>query len=311
MAARRRPRSARRRHRDVSGSTAVFPHRALPYVLLFPQLAVVVVFFIWPALRAFREAFIQSNAFGIGERFAGLQNFVSGVWVPSYAHSAEVTLLLATVTTAGSMALGLFLAVKVERVERGRSIYRTLFLWTYAIPGAVAGSLWLFLFEPGIGPGARLLDALGARWNFALNPTQAFLLVAAIGIWQQSAFCFLFFTAGLQGIPREFHEAGSMDGASRTRAFWSITMPLLSPITFYLLVMNVVYAVFGLFGIIDIVTQGGPGYSTTTLVYRLYVNAFQNANTTVAGAETIVLLVIVIGFTALQFRALRRRVHYR
>jgi sn-glycerol 3-phosphate transport system permease protein len=283
----------------------------LPYALLLPQLVVVVAFFLWPALRAFREAFVQSNAFGIGERFAGLENFASGVWVSSYAHAAVVTLVLATITTVGSMALGLLLAVQVERVRKGQSIYRTLFLWTYAIPGAVAGSLWLFLFEPGIGPGARAFDALGAHWNAALNPTQALLLVAAIGIWQQSAFCFLFFTAGLQAIPRELHEAGALDGAGRTRTFWSITMPLLSPVTFYVLVMNVVYAVFGLFGIIDIVTQGGPGNSTTTLVYRLYVDAFQNADTTVAGAESIVLLAIVVGFTALQFRALRRRIHYR
>lgn len=289
----------------------MFPQRVLPYALLLPQLVVVVVFFLWPALRAFREAFIQSNAFGIGERFAGIQNFVEGIWIPGYAHSAEVTLVFSVLTTAGSMGLGLLLAVQVERVGRWRSVYRTLFLWTYAIPGAVAGSLWLFLFEPGIGPGARLLAGAGIDWNFALNATQALGLVAAISIWQQSAFCFLFFTAGLQAIPRELLDAGAMDGASPARSFWSITMPLLSPITLYLLVMNVVYAVFGTFGIIDIVTQGGPGDSTMTLVYRLYRDAFQNSDTTVAGAETIVLLLIVIGFTALQFRALRRRIHYR
>ena len=310
-AAGRQSSSRRARRADVRGSAGVFPQRVLPYALVLPQLVVVGIFFLWPALRAFREAFVESNAFGIGERFAGLQNFASGVFVSSYAHAAEVTLVLAAITTAGSMALGLLLAVQVERVASGRSIYRTLFLLTYAIPGAVAGALWLFIFEPGIGPGARLLDALGAHWNAALNPTQALLLVAAIGIWQQSGFCFLFFTAGLQAIPREYHEAGAMDGASPTRSFWSITMPLLSPVTFYLVVMNVVYAVFGLFGIIDIVTQGGPGFATTTLVYRLYVDAFQNADTTVAGAESIVLLAVVAGFTALQFRALRRRIHYR
>ncbi|MHB1887328.1 MAG: ABC transporter permease subunit, partial [Acidimicrobiales bacterium] len=228
----------------------MFPQRVLPYVLLLPQLVIVVVFFLWPALRALREAFIQSNAFGIGERFAGIQNFVEGIWIPGYAHSAEVTLVFSVLTTAGSMGLGLLLAVQVERVGRSRSVYRTLFLWTYAIPGAVAGSLWLFLFEPGIGPGARLLAGAGIDWNFALNAAQALGLVAAISIWQQSAFCFLFFTAGLQAIPRELLDAGAMDGASPTRSFWSITMPLLSPITHYLLVMYVVYAVFGTFGII-------------------------------------------------------------
>jgi len=268
------------------------------------------VFFLWPAARAFREAFVQSNAFGIGERFAGMQNFVEGIWTSSYAHAGEVTLVFSALTTCGSMALGLFLAVQVERVGKGRSIYRTLFLWTYAVPGAIAGALWLFLFDPGIGPAARLLVDMGVHWNFALDAAQALGLVAAITIWQQSAFSFLFFTAGLQSIPHEVLEAGAMDGASHSRTLWSITIPLLSPITLYLLVMNVVYAVFGSFSIIDIVTQGGPGSSTTTLVYRLYQDAFQNADPTVAGAESIVLLAIVIAFTALQFRALRHRIHY-
>lgn len=304
-------RQPRGRQKSPGAQTAIFPHKVLPYVLLAPQLLVVLVFFLWPALRAFEEAFVRSNSFGIGQRFAGIANFADGIWTLGYAHSAEVTAVYSVLTTLGAMALGLLIAVQVDRVHKGKSIYRTMFLWTYAVPGAIAGALWLFLFEPDLGPGAQLLARLGLNWNFALHGIQAMTLVVAITVWQQSAFSFLFFTAGLQAIPTEVLEASAVDGASMTRRFWSITMPLLAPISFYLLIMNMIYAMFSSFGVIDIVTQGGPSGATTTLVYRLYRDAFQDANTNVAGAESIVLLVIVVGFTALQFRVLSRRIHYR
>lgn len=289
----------------------MFPHRALPYILLVPQLVVVGMFFLWPTARAVAEAFTQSNAFGLGARFAGAQNFVKGIWSASYAESVKVTVVYALLTTMISMGLGLFLAALVDGVKRGKTVYRTLLIWSYAVPGAIAGTLWLFLFEPGFGPGARLISSLGINWNFALNSVEAMGLLVAITVWQQSAYNFLFFTAGLHMVPGDVLEAAVMDGAGRTRRFWAITFPLLSPTSFFLLVMNVAFAFFGSFSLIDIVTQGGPGNSTNTLVYRLYEDAFQNFDTTVAGAETVVLLIVVSGLTALQFRALNRRVHYR
>lgn len=293
-----------------SSGEGVFPHRLLPWLFLIPQLAVVGIFFLWPTAVAFKGAFTASNAFGLDSRFVGFENFVEGVWTASYKQSAEVTVVYALLITAASMGLGLFLAAQVNGVLRGKSVYRTLLIWSYAVPGAIAGTLWLFMFEPDFGPGARLLGALGIHWNFALNGVEAMALLVAITVWQQSAFNFLFYTAGLQMVPGAVLEAAAMDGASNIRRFWSVTFPLLSPMTFYLLVMNMVYAFFASFSLIDIVTQGGPDGSTETLVYRLYQDAFQNSNTSVAGAETIMLLVIGCGLTAIQFRALKRRVHF-
>lgn len=290
---------------------AIFPHRLLPYLLIGPQLAVTVAFFLWPTVRAIRESLVQNNAFGIGGRFSGMANFVDAIANGSYLRSIEVTFAFAGLTTVAAMAVGLFLAVEVDQAGRVRTLYRTLFICTYAIPGAIAGTLWLFLFEPYIGPGARLLTNLGVNWNFALHGPQAFGLIVALTVWQQSAYNFLFFTAGLQAIPSEMTDAAAVDGASRLSRFWRIVFPLLSPTTFFLLVMNVLYAFFSSFAIVDILTQGGPGGATTTLVYRLYRDGFLNSDTGIAGAETVVLLVIAGGLTALQFRFLNKRVHYR
>jgi sn-glycerol 3-phosphate transport system permease protein len=289
----------------------VFHHRFLPYLLVLPQLAVVGVFFLWPALRAGTEAFERSNAFGLGTRFSGFANFVSVVTNGDYVQSIEVTVIFAASTTVFAMAIGLFLAVEVEQIGRGRALYRTLFLWTYAVPGAIAGALWLFLFEPDLGPGARLLGTLGMKWNFALHGDQALGLVVALTVWQQSAYNFLFFTAALQGMPAAVHEAAAIDGAGPLNRFWRVTFPLLSPTTFFLSVMDVLYALFSSFAVIDVVTQGGPAGATTTLVYKLYQDGFQNADSGLAGAETVVLIAIAGALTVVQFRLLNRRVHYR
>lgn len=293
------------------GTVPVFGHRFLPYLLVLPQLLVVGVFFLWPTARAVAESFEQSNAFGLGARFSGLQNFVDAIANGAYLQSIEVTLVFAGLTTLLAMGTGLFLAVQVEQMGRCRALYRALFIWTYAVPGAVAGALWLFFFQPDLGPGARLLADIGIKWNFAIHGAQAMGLIVALTVWQQSAYNFLFFTAGLQGIPSEVIDAAAVDGAGKSSRFWRVTFPILSPTTFFLSVMNVLYAFFSSFAVIDIVTQGGPAGATNTLVYQLYRDGFQNADTGIAGAETVVLVALASAFTVLQFRALNRRVHYR
>lgn len=306
----RRP--ARRWTPPAEGSNpAIFSNRYLPYLLVLPELVVIGAFFLWPTMRTFMEAFERSNAFGLGARFSGVANFADAVFNSNYAQALEVTFMFAATTTAASMVIGLFLAVEVEHLRRGKAVYRTLFIWTYAVPGAIAGSLWLFLFQPELGPGARLLAQVGVDWNFAIHGAQALGLVVALTVWQQSAYNFLFFTAGLQTLPSHVYEAAAIDGAGALDTFRRITLPLLSPTTLLLSVMDVLYAFFSSFAVIDIVTQGGPAGATTTLVYQLYQDGFQNADTGLAGAETVVLIAMAAVLLLAQFRLLNRRAHYR
>ena len=288
----------------------VFRHRLLPFALIVPEVAVVGVFFIWPSAKALLEAFSQSNAFGLGQRFSGLANFTSALH-GGYLQALEVTAAFTAVTTAVSMGLSLLLAVQVEQTGRLRTLYRTLFIWTYAVPGAIGGALWLFLFEPGIGPGARLMVALGVHWNFALSGTQAFALVAALTIWQQSAYNFVFFSAGLQAVPESVVEAAVLDGAGAVTRFWRVVFPLLGPTVVFVVVSDVLAALFGSFAVIDVVSQGGPGGATTTLVYMLYRDGFQNGDVGLAGAESMLLFVLAGALLVVQFRVFNRRVHYR
>jgi len=299
-----------RRRRGADRADVVFAHRLLPALLILPELVVVGVFFLWPSIQALSEAFQETNAFGLGVRFAGLANFGAAL-SGGYGQALEVTGAFTALTTVISMALGLFLAVQVEHTGRLRTVYRTVFIWTYAIPGAVAGALWLFLFEPGIGPGARLLASLGLHWNFALSGPQAFALIVALTVWQQTAYDFVFFSAGLQGVRTDVLEAASLDGAGPFTRFWRIVLPLLGPTVVFVAVMDVLAALFGSFAVIDLVTQGGPGGATTTLVYLLYRDGFQNGDVGLAGAETILLFLVAGVLLYLQVRVLNRRAHYR
>jgi len=303
-------RGSRRLGRTDSGSGAVFPQRLLPFVLMLPELAVVGVFFFWPSVEGALESLRESNAFGLGSRFAGLANFRAAL-SGGYLQALEVTIVFTVITTVASMGLGLVLAVQVEQVGRFKSLYRTLFVWSYAVPGAVAGSIWLFLFEPHVGPGARFLGAVGIHWNFALSGTQAFVLICAMTVWQQTAYDFVFFSAGLQAIPLDVVEAAMVDGAGPLRRFWRIVFPLLGPTTLFVVVMDVLAALFGSFAVIDVISQGGPGGSTTTLVYALYRDGFQNGDVGLAGAETVLLFAIAGILLAIQFRVINKKVHYR
>lgn len=289
---------------------AVFRHRLLPIALMVPELAVVGIFFLWPSVQALIESLRQSNAFGLGERFSGLANFTAALQ-NGYWKAAAVTAVFTVLTTVLSMALALLLAAQVERTGRFKAVYRTLFIWSYAVPGAIGATLWLFLFEPHIGPGARLLGALGVHWNFALSGVQAFALIVALTVWQQTAYNFVFFSAGLQNVPDAVVEAATLDGAGAVKRFWKVVFPLLGPTVVFVTVSDVLAALFASFAVIDIVTQGGPGGATTTLVYMIYQNGFQNGDVGLAGAESIFLFVLAGVLLVAQFRGFNRKVHYR
>jgi sn-glycerol 3-phosphate transport system permease protein len=290
-----------------------FNNRLLPYLLLLPQIAVTLVFFIWPAWQAIWQSVFREDPFGLKRRFVGLENFERLFADPAYWHSMQVSVLFAVAVAFLALGVSLLLANAANEVLRARTAYRTLLIWPYAIAPAVAGVLWLFLFAPVIGivPHA-LQEVLAYDWNHRVNGTEAMLLVILAAVWKLVSYDFIFFLAGLQAIPRSVIEAASMDGAGPARRFWSIVVPLLSPTTFYLLVVNGIYAFFDTFGLIHAVTGGGPGSpgATSILVYKVYRDAFLALDLGSSAAQSVVLMAIVIVLTVIQFRIVEKRVHY-
>jgi sn-glycerol 3-phosphate transport system permease protein len=289
---------------------AIFPNKVLPYLLLLPQIAITLVFFFWPASQAIYQSMLREDPFGLKSTFVGLGNFRRVLADPNYVHSVEVTLVFSVATAVVALAAGLLLAVMADRVVRGRNFYRTLLIWPYAVAPAVAGMLWLFLFNPAMGTFAYLLRDADIYWDPLLNGPQAMALVVGAAAWKQVSYNFLFFVAGLQAIPHAMVEAAAIDGAGPGRRFRSIVFPLLAPTSFFLLVINTVYAFFDTFGIIHAVTGGGPGKATETLVYKVYNDGFVNLQLGVSAAESVILMAIVIALTAVQFRYVERQVHY-
>ena len=287
-----------------------FPHRLLPYLLLAPQLAITLVFFYWPAAQALYQSLLREDPFGLKSRFVGLANFRRVLSEPSYLNSLEVTVIFSVATAVSAMAIALLLATMADKIVKGRGLYRTLMIWPYAVAPAIAGMLWLFLFNPTMGTFAYMLRSTGYNWDPLLNGNQAMVLIIAAAAWKQISYNFLFFVAGLQSIPRTLIEAAAIDGAGETKRFWTIVFPLLAPITFFLLVINTTYAFFDTFGIIHAVTGGGPGKATETLVYKVYNDGFVNLQLGSSAAQSVVLMIIVIGLTAVQFRYVEKRVHY-
>ncbi len=289
---------------------ATFPHRWLPWLLVAPQLAISLVFFYWPALQALRQSMLREDPFGLSSRFVGLANFTRVLSDPNYLNSVRVTVVFSLLTVFLSMAIALLLAVQAEKILRGKGFYRTVLIWPYAVAAAIAGMLWLFLFNPSFGTLAWPLRQLGIRWDPLLDGGQAMGLVVAAASWKQISYNFLFFVAGLQAIPKSLIEAAAIDGAGGARRFWTIVFPLLAPTSFFLLVVNTVYALFDTFGIIHAVTGGGPGKATETLVYKVYNDGFVNLQLGSSAAQSVILMILVITLTAFQFRYIERRVHY-
>jgi sn-glycerol 3-phosphate transport system permease protein len=290
--------------------SVVFPNKILPYLLLAPQIVLTIVFFFWPASQALYQSVLREDPFGLKSGFVGLANFQAVLSNPNYLHSLQVTAVFSLATALLSMAFALLLATAADRVVRGKSIYRTLLIWPYAVAPAVAGMLWLFMFNPAMGTFAYILRRNGFAWDPLLNGDQAMVLVVVAAAWKQVSYNFLFFVAGLQAIPKSLIEAASIDGARGTRRFWTIVFPLLAPTTFFLLVVNTVYAFFDTFGIIHAVTGGGPAKATETLVYKVYNDGFVNLDLGSSAAQSVILMVIVIALTAFQFRFVEKRVHY-
>ncbi|ALD90885.1 sn-glycerol-3-phosphate ABC transporter permease UgpA [Cupriavidus gilardii] len=288
----------------------VFRSPWLPYLLVLPQIAITLIFFFWPAGQALYQSVLQQDAFGISLEYVGAANFMTLWNDPNYIESFRVTAIFAVGVALLGMSFALLLAYFADRALRGAVAYKTLLIWPYAVAPAVAGVLWMFLFNPTLGIVSYVLRQMGVDWNFLLNGDQAMLLVIIAAAWKQVSYNFLFFLAGLQSIPRSLIEAAAIDGAGPWRRFWSIVFPLLSPTTFFLMVINVVYAFFDTFAIIDAVTHGGPFNSTNTLVYKVYHDGFRGMDIGGSAAQSVVLMAIVIALTVVQFRYVERRVQY-
>ena len=282
----------------------------LPWLLVAPQLAIVIVFFFWPAGQAIYQSFLREDAFGTSTEFVGLENFTQLFNDPSYLASFKTTLIFSVLVAVLGLSISLVLAVMADRVIKGATGYKTLLIWPYAVAPAVAGVLWLFMFAPSIGVVAWGLRQIGFNWNHLLDGTHAMALIVMAAVWKQISYNFLFFLAGLQSVPRSLIEAAAIDGAGPWRRFWSVQFPLLSPTTFFLLVMNVIYAFFDTFGIVDAATHGGPGKDTAILVYKVYFDGFKGLDLGGSAAQSVVLLAIVILLTVVQFRYIERRVQY-
>lgn len=288
----------------------VFPNRVLPYLLLLPQMAVTVVFFLWPAGQTLWSSFMRQDPFGLKSTFVMFDNYTRLFRDPHYIGSLGSTAIFAIATAVVSIGTALILALAVDRMIRSARIYTTLIVWPYAVAPAVAGVLWWFMFNPTIGILAFVINHAGYDWNHTLHRTDAMILIVLAASWKQVSYNFLFFVAGLQAIPASLKEAAAIDGAGPLKRFWTIVFPLLSPTTFFLLVINVVYAMFDTFGIIDATTQGGPAQSTNILVYKVYEDGFIGLNLGSSAAQSALLMIIVIALTVVQFRFVERQVQY-
>jgi len=287
-----------------------FPVGWLPYALVAPQIAITIVFFVWPAGQAMWQSMLVQNAFGTNTEFVWFENFKTLFADPTYLGSFKVTAVFSGLVAILSFGIALVLASACDHVMRGAKVYQTLLIWPQAVAPAIAAVLWAFLFSPGIGIIGYGLNLLGYNWNYMLNSGQAMTLIVIASVWNRVPYNFLFFVAALQSIPKSMIEAAAIDGAGPLKRFLTISFPLLSPTSFFLLVVNLVYAFFDTFGIIDATTQGGPITATTTLVYKVYQDGFKGLDLGGSAAQSVILMTIVIALTVGQFRYIERKVQY-
>ena len=289
---------------------AIFSGRLLAYLLVVPQLAISLVFFYWPAAQALWQSFLVQDAFGLSTEFVWFENYVSLIGTPEYYHAIGVSFVFSALVAFFSLSIGLLLAVMANRNIKGVQIYRTFLIVPYAVAPAVASVLFIFMFQPGLGMIARALQRSGIDWNPVLNGTHAMILVVIVAVWNQISYNFLFFLAGLQSIPKSVIEAAAIDGARPMRRFWTIVFPLLSPTTFFLIIVNITYVFFNTLGIIDTATGGGPDGATRTLVYKVFQDGKAGSDLGGSAAQSVILMVIVVALTAFQFRYVEKKVHY-
>ncbi len=288
----------------------VFKSAWLPYLLVAPQIVVTIVFFFWPAFQAVYQSLLSQDAFGLHSEFVWFENFKTLFADDRYLLSFQTTAIFSLLVASLGLSISLLLAVAADRIVRGAFVYKTLLIWPYAVAPAIAGVLWAFLFAPSIGILGYVLKQWGVPWNYLLDGDHAMILVVVASVWKQISYNFLFFLAGLQSIPRSLMEAAAIDGASPFRRFWTIVFPLLSPTTFFLLVVNIVYAFFDTFGVIDATTQGGPVTSTQILVYKVYYDGVKAADLGGSSAQSVILMCIVIALSVIQFRFVEKKVQY-
>ena len=294
----------------MQAKRTVFPNKFLPYMLLLPQLAVTLIFFIWPALQAVKSSFEREDPFGFKTTFVWFENYRRLFVDPLYLSSAGKTAIFAFSVTLLAMSISLIMAVCVNRVLRTNRLYTTMLVWPYAVAPVVVGILWWFMFNPTIGIAPYMLRAVGISWNHRIDGVDAMILVVIAASWKQISYNFLFFVAGLQSVPNSLIEAAAIDGAGPFKRFWTIVFPLLAPTTFFLLIVNINYAMFDTFGIIDATTEGGPAQATNILVYKVYTDGFLGLNIGSSSAQSVVLMIVVIALTAIQFRYVERRIQY-
>ena len=282
----------------------------LPWALIAPQVAIISVFFFWPAAQAVLQSFQLQDAFGTSTEWVGLDNF-KRLWNDAgYLASFKTTAIFSILVAVLGIGLSLTLAIFADRIIKGALGYKTMLIVPYAVAPAVAGVLWIFMFSPSLGVVSFALGKLGFDWNHYLNGTHAMTLIVLAAVWKQISYNFLFFLAGLQSIPKSLIEAAAIDGAKPWWRFWSIQFPLLSPTTFFLLVINIVYAFFDTFAIVDATTHGGPGQETSILVYKVYYDGFKAMDMGGSAAQSVVLMTIVVALTVIQFRFVEKKVNY-
>lgn len=285
-------------------------HKKLAFIFILPQLIITLLFFIWPACTALFQSLFFSDAFGLHQRFAGFVNFFDLWSDPNYSKAVSVTFIMASSVTFLTLSTGLFLAALLQNRRKSQAYYKSLILWPYAVAPAIAAILWRFLCQPTIGWLAQLLELFGIHFNYWVHPQQALLVVILAASWQQLSYNFLFYFVAIKAIPTALLDAATLDGASSWRRFWQIIFPLLSPTTFFLFVMNLIYAFFDTFGIVDIMTHGGPGNSTTTLMYKVYKDGFIGMDPSSSSAQSVLLMLLVIALTLFQFHYFEKKVHY-
>jgi sn-glycerol 3-phosphate transport system permease protein len=289
---------------------AHFSGWTLPLLLIVPQMAVTVIFFYWPASQAIWQSFLREDAFGLSSEFVGFENYIALFEQPEYYRAMATTAIFSSLVAFFSLGCSLLLATQADKNLRGGQAFKTLLIWPYAVAPAIAGVLWIFMFHPTLGTLSKPIKAVGIDWNPMLNANHAMTLLVLSATWKQISYNFLFFLAGLQAIPKSVIEAAAIDGAGPLRRFWTVIFPLLSPTTFFLLVVNIVYVFFDTFGIIDAVTGGGPAGRTTTLVYKVYADGRLGGDLGGSAAQSVILMIIVIALTAIQFRYVERKVQY-
>ena len=282
----------------------------LPVLLVAPQLIISFLFFFYPSGQAIWNSLFLPDPFGLKTEYVGLDNFRFLLSDPYYLASFKTTIFFSTAVSVASMSIGLYLAALADRLIKGAGVYQTLLIWPYAIAPAIAGVLWLFLFNGNIGLISYYLQGIGYDWNHTLDGDQAMFLVVLASSWGRISYNFLFFLAGLQAIPKSIIEAAAIDGASFWRRFLTIVIPLLSPITFFLLVVNIVYAFFDTFGVVHTITSGGPEQDTNILVYKVFSDGFVSQDLGSSAAQSVILLVLVGVLTVIQFKYIEKKVHY-